>query len=518
MGSKPGQPGAAEWNSSAGGPPRRDPVRLGIARYLAWVSLVLVLGFAVTLAVIFGNAARDTLVSKQRNFAGILAEHLNQQIFMRFSIPAVANYGRLNLKQNAQYVLLDQTVTSLIHGLHVRSLRIFSNDGEIRYSSRDREEVGAGTPATEAAAKRAEASTAPFFTVINTASFWDGTFFFFRLKPDTYSMRTTYSMRPVYSLRVENTGSYSSAAEAVTTGPSLGVLEFTQDITGDMVNIIRLQWIIVGVTLASASLLFLLLMVFLRRAEAALAQRVEEEQRLLNELHQHEKLAGMGRVVAGIAHEIRNPLGIIRSSAELLLSRQAGSDPLTGKILQAIFDEARRLSQTVSDFLDYARPRTPQQDPVDVIKVTSDVLAFLEAEMNARHVAVTRDFALPRVPGNAAEGLFTRGDKDLLYRAFYNVLSNSVQAMNGPGSVSIRGRIVSVPGGEAVELVFADNGPGFPADQRERLLDPFVTTKDGGTGLGLPIVNNIITSHGGRLELEDAPGGGAQVRITLPAV
>ncbi len=521
MGSEPGsrkQDAPRGPEDSFPGAPRRDPVRLGIARYLAWVSLVLILGFAVTLAAIFGNAARDTLLSKQRSFAGILAEHLNQQIFMRFSIPAVANYGRVNLKQNAQYVLLDQTVTSLVHGLHVQSLRIFNNDGEIRYSSENRDEVGSRTPVTEAEAKRAGEIPEPFFDVERNVPFWEATLLFFRLKSGTFHLRTTYAMRPVYSLRVENTGSYGSAAEAVTTGPSLGVLEFTQDITVDMVNVIRFQWSIVGITLASASLLFFLLMGFLRRAEAALALRMQEEQRLLNELHQHEKLAGMGRVVAGIAHEIRNPLGIIRSSAELLLSRPVGSDPVTGKILRAIFDEARRLSQTVSDFLDYARPRRPQQNPVDVVKVVSDVLAFLEAEMNVRRVVVTRDFTLPAAPGNTVEGLFTRGDKDLLYRAFYNVLSNSVQAMDGPGVISVSGRLAFVSGERLVELVFSDKGPGFPKEERGRLLDPFVTTKDGGTGLGLPIVNNIISSHGGRLTLEDAPGGGARVRIILPAM
>ncbi len=508
--------GGAESLPPGGGAKSAFP-RLGIARYLAWVSLVLVLALAVTLAVIFGNAARDTLLTKQRSFAGILAEHLNQQIFMRFSIPAVANYGRLNLKQNAQYVLLDQTVASLIHGLHVHSLRIFTNEGEVRYSSGDREEVGGKTAATEAASKRATENPVPFFSVDRNVPLWEALMMFFRLQRGAFYLRTTCSMRPVYSLRVENTGSYTSAADAVTTGPSLGVLEFTQDITEDMVGVIRFQWMIVGITLASASLLFFLLMVFLRRAENALALRMQEEQRLVNELHQHEKLAGMGRVVAGIAHEIRNPLGIIRSSAELLLSRPAGADPVTGKILRAIFDESCRLSQTVSDFLDYARPRKPQQDPVDIAGVVSAVLAFLEGEMAARKVAVTRDFSPAGGPGKAEQGLATRGDKDLLYRAFYNVLSNSVQALGGPGSISIRGRAVRGPEGPLAELLFADSGPGFPKEGRERLLDPFVTTKDGGTGLGLPIVNNIITSHGGRLLLEDAPGGGAQVRIILPA-
>ena len=488
---------------------QQDTVRLGIARYLAWVLLVLILIFSVSLAVIVGNRARDTLLTKQRSFAGILAEHLNQQIFVRFSIPAVAAYGRQNLRQNAQYVMLDQTVASLTHGLQVHGLRIYDTDGEIKYSSRNRDEVGYKTPVTEYMVQAAVDAQEPTFAVDRNISLWEAYLSFFRMKRGAFYLRTVAPMRPVYSLKVENTASYT-----VTTAPALGVLEFTQDITNDMADIVRFQWTIVGFTLASSVLVFLLLMVFLRRAETALALRMRERQRLVSELHQHEKLAGMGRVVAGIAHEIRNPLGIIQSSAELLLSRPAASDPVTGKILRAIFDEARRLSQTVSDFLDYARPRQPQQTRVDIAQTTRDVLAFLEPELAAREILVCMEF-VPRRPG--AEGLYTLGDKDLLHRAVYNVLVNSMQAMEGQGTITISGRFLEgSKTRDQVELAVADTGPGFPAENRERILDPFVTTKDGGTGLGLPIVNNIITSHGGSMRLEDAPGGGALVRMVLP--
>ena len=505
--------GASGSNGNGGGThslgTSQDKVKLGIARYIALVLLALILVFSVSLAIIVGNRAQDTLLTKQRSFAGILAEHLNQQIFVRFSIPVVASYGRQNLQQNAQYVMLDQTVTSLTHGLQVHSLRIFDVIGEIKYSSRNREEVGYKTPVTEFMVQSAVEEQQPSFFVDRNISLWEMYLSFFRMKPGAFYLRTISSMRPVYSLRVENTASY-----ALTTAPALGVLEFTQDITQDMADIVRFQWTIVGITLASSSLVFFLLMFFLRRAEAALALRMLEQQRLVRELHQHEKLAGMGRVVAGIAHEIRNPLGIIQSSAELLLSRPAGADPVTGKILRAIFDEARRLSQTVSDFLDYARPRQPQQNRVDLTKTARDVLAFLEPELASREMTVSLAFG-PESPD--ASELFTLGDKDLLHRAIYNVLVNSMQAMDKQGSITLSGEFMTdASGKKCISLCVADTGPGFPTENRERFLDPFVTTKDGGTGLGLPIVNNIIMSHGGSMSLEDASGGGALVRMTLP--
>ena len=143
--------------------------------------------------------------------------------------------------------------------------------------------------------------------------------------------------------------------------------------------------------------------------------------------------------------------------------------------------------------------------------VLDQVMAFLEGELGRHGVAVERE---------TEAGLFVRGDKDLLYRAFYNILINGQQAMDGPGIVRIRGAVEHLAqenGSGRVRLEFLDSGPGFDPAVLSSLLDPFFTTKDGGTGLGLPIVQSIITSHGGQIELENGPEGGALVRVLLPA-
>ena len=186
------------------------------------------------------------------------------------------------------------------------------------------------------------------------------------------------------------------------------------------------------------------------------------------------------------------------------------ADAGTSRILGAIYDESVRLSQTVNDFLDYARPRQPRQSLVDVNLVLDQVMAFLEGELGRHGVAVERE---------VEPGLFVRGDKDLLYRAFYNILVNGQQAMDGPGIVRIRGGLEPDQGNGPgrVRLEFLDSGPGFDPATLPSLLDPFFTTKDGGTGLGLPIVQSIIASHGGQIELENGPEGGALVRVLLPA-
>ncbi|MBR4741826.1 MAG: two-component sensor histidine kinase, partial [Desulfovibrio sp.] len=290
--------------------------------------------------------------------------------------------------------------------------------------------------------------------------------------------------------------------------PIMGALEVTQDITEDYERVLIFQAMIVVLCLLSSVILFGLLLVLIHRSEHVLQERMHKNYLLEKELHSNEKLASMGRVVASIAHEIRNPLGIIRSSSELLLKREI-KDRGTARILGAIFDEAVRLSQTVNDFLDYARPRKPKQDLVDLATVLKQVFAFLEGEFKQHQIEVHRS--------GETEGLFIYGDKDLLYRAFYNILVNSEQAMGEKGSIEVHMEKQKTETG-TIEIVVTvhDSGPGIEPGILEHIMDPFFTTKDGGTGLGLPIVRSIITSHEGEIGISNAENGGTLIRLSFP--
>lgn len=140
-----------------------------------------------------------------------------------------------------------------------------------------------------------------------------------------------------------------------------------------------------------------------------------------------------------------------------------------------------------------------------MVDVINKAMAFLGGEFQRQGVEVELELPHP---------FFLSGDPDLLYRAFYNVLINAQQAIQGTGRIVIRG--TRLDNGD-VELSFQDNGPGFPPDELDKPLDPFYTTKDTGTGLGLPIVQSIVASHGGTLELANAPEGGAVIRLFFPA-
>ncbi|MBQ7607559.1 MAG: two-component sensor histidine kinase [Desulfovibrionaceae bacterium] len=469
-----------------GAPEKELP--LSYARTLSWLSLCVILITSLGLSFFISNSARETLLTKQKEFARLLVLNLNNQIFRRFALPTILARGRIALRQPTQYEHLDRVVRSVIQGLPVDKLRIYDFSYLVAYSTavEDLGRAGLAHPRLEAILHGAE----PISEILSDFPTWQAPFRL-PLKPGTFVLRV------LAPLKGEPLPGRDEA-------PIMGAIELTQDITEDYERVLAFQGIIVILCLLSSVVLFTLLLMLIHRSERVLSERMHKNRMLENELHSNERLASMGRVVASIAHEIRNPLGIIRSSAEFLQRRMANADKGTLRLLNAIYDETLRLSQTVNDFLDYARPRKPRQDCLDVNLVLDQVLVFLEGEFAKLGIRVERDTPL---------GLFTLGDKDLLYRAFYNIVVNAQQAMNGPGTIWIRGQRTE----KSIELIFRDSGPGFDPSIVDHIMDPFFTTKDGGTGLGLPIVNSIIVSHGGKIALENDPEGGAVIRVELLA-
>ncbi len=462
----------------------------GVTKILSWSALLLILASGLFLSISIANSARRTLLEKQKEFALLLAENLNQQIYRRFTLPTLIGVGYIALGEESQYKRLGQVIEWSTHGLHVNEIRIYGHDRLVTFSTK-REMVGREGLAGERVERAFEGEYS--FTIISKINpFWA---IFSEITPGSVVLETVYPLR-------DERGALGS--DATQEKFIMGVIEMSQDITEDYKTVVSFQWVIISTTLVSSLCVSLILVMVIRRVDRINAARLEEKERLERELHQNEKLASMGRMVASVAHEIRNPLGIIRSSAELLLKRAGDGEDMHSRILRAIFDEAKRLSQTVTDFLDYARPKQPKQDPVDIAKVLDQVTGFLESECHKHGVELERDYE---------RELMITGDKDLLYRAFYNVVTNGLQAMEGDGRL----RIAAHRRQDAVEMFFTDSGPGFDEQTRSRLLDPFFTTKDSGTGLGLTIVNNIVKSHQGLMEFENAPEGGAQVKMTFPA-
>ncbi|MBI1950892.1 MAG: hypothetical protein HYS34_05955, partial [Acidobacteria bacterium] len=219
------------------------------------------------------------------------------------------------------------------------------------------------------------------------------------------------------------------------------------------------------------------------------------------EARRREALAAVGEMAAGLAHEVRNPLGAIHGAAQVL---STGADAgQTREMLEVIQEETGRLGRVVGDFLDYARPGSPRRQAVDVAELARRVL-------RAAEIAGMKLRADLRVGDGAARAL---GDPDQLQRAFTNVVRNAAEA-TGPGGL-LRVEIGRDEAGR-ITVRFEDNGPGIPPEQVARLFQPFHTTKPGGTGLGLALVHRVVEAHGGTLGVEGRPGLGAVFTIALP--
>lgn len=458
---------------------------LQFVRFISWTLFAIILGFSLLLSIFISKYAERTLLEKQEEFGLLLAENVSHQVFTRFVMPTAMRYGGISLRQPDQAKALDEVVRSTIHSFHVSTLRIYDKNGIITYSL-NKDEVGLKGNVLFMVTRTWESNE--FSSQILAKVSKMVSLFRPSLKPGSLMLRGYYPLRAERSL--------TNIAE----NPVMGILEFEQDITPDFLAMLNFERLVITFSLMTSLILFFLVLVVLRRAERLSNRQLKEKEQLIFELQQQEKLAGMGRMVAGVAHEIRNPLGIICSSSELVLKKAEKEGSSYTRLLQALHEEAKRLTRTVAEFLDYARPKKPAMMEVNVGRLLDQVAVFMEPECEKLGVTIDRDYS---------EGLTALGDKDLLYRAFYNLVANALQAMEGGGHVYIR----AIDDEEGLHITIQDTGPGFSPDHIEQVRDPFFTTKDQGTGLGLALVSTILESHGVEMHLSNVEDGGARVDI-----
>ena len=232
---------------------------------------------------------------------------------------------------------------------------------------------------------------------------------------------------------------------------------------------------------------------------------VTEQTQMRERLQQAERLAAAGELAAGVAHEIRNPMAAIVNATTLLAAGTGLTDEEYASTLSAVRTEARRLNRILSEFLLFARPRAPERRLSDIAEVVERVASLIR-EDRARAAGVELDVRMDRsVP-------VFRFDPDQMIQVLWNIALNGVEAMEGQGRLRLD---VEQVNGDVVISV-ADTGRGIPPGDRARVFDPFYSRKPAGTGLGLTIAQRIVAAHGGRIELNSAPGLGTRVRIALP--
>src|SRR5579863_9055979 len=232
-----------------------------------------------------------------------------------------------------------------------------------------------------------------------------------------------------------------------------------------------------------------------------LAETLAETNRRLEqaqaEARRSERLAALGQLSAGLAHEIRNPLGVIKGSAEMLTQKLGDSNPLASELAGYISTETNRLSALVTRFLDFARPLHAELAPQEITEVIDRALqaVVLTRKADDPQVRVEKQYQanLPLVPL----------DESLSEQAFVNLIQNAYDAMGSAGgTLRVTAARATSAHREGFEVRVEDTGPGIPAELREQIFNPFVTTKKTGVGLGLSIVSRIIDGHHGMIRVE----------------
>jgi two-component system, NtrC family, sensor histidine kinase HydH len=249
----------------------------------------------------------------------------------------------------------------------------------------------------------------------------------------------------------------------------------------------------------------------------ALSETLEDTVRQLRraeaDAHRAERLAALGQLSGGLAHEIRNPLGVIKLSAEMLSQKLQSSQPVTAELADYISSEVNRLNALVARFLDFARKQPVELQPVQISEIVDRALESVETQLPDAHVRVEKDYA-PGTPQILA-------DPQLCERIFVNLILNAFQAMAAePSPHPAVLRLTIAPQSSdrraGVSVVVEDSGPGVAAELREQIFNPFFTSKKDGVGLGLAIVAKFVDDHRGLIRLDPDCRSGACFRVFLP--
>jgi signal transduction histidine kinase len=246
-------------------------------------------------------------------------------------------------------------------------------------------------------------------------------------------------------------------------------------------------------------------------SEAEERRRLEESNRKLREaqqqLIQSERMAAIGKVSARVAHEVNNPLAIIKTAVRIVRNQSPPASPTTSS-LQMIEEEISRIARIIQELLEFSRPTTPVQELVQVNVIIRDLEPLLEQDCREKHITL-KTILDPELP-------FVLISSDQLKQVVLNMVRNAEDAMPQGGELVIR----TAQRGGCVELGIADTGCGIPAEHLEHIFDPFFTTKrrGRGVGLGLSVSYGIVTAASGHIEVESEVGKGSTLRVNLPAV
>lgn len=460
-----------------------------LVKFFSFTGLVVFLVSTLALSWVISRYAKRALLDQSEDYAFVLAENLNHQVFHQFVLPTVLRYGRIGLRNPSQFARLDTIVRNTIHGMNIRSVTIFDSQENIVSYSMLSERVGKkGIGGREYEKARKGESNSTLYSNGSLLNLFPG------VEPISCQLKTYIPFRQEKPL--------SQSTDLV-----MGVIEIVQDLSGDLEVIIKLQGAIIATSVVIMSTLFVVLWFIVARADQIIEERARERRRLEEKLNHAERLAALGEMVASVSHEIKNPLGIVQSTADILKKRLKEAAPDNEHLAAIIIEETGRLDGIVREFLDFARPQVPKVTAVSVNEILSKAVKFMKPELDKNKISL--DLHL-------TDSITTvEADPDQLYRAYLNVLINGVQAMPDGGMLTVETRSLVAGRESFVVSEIRDTGIGIPQEKQKQIFNPFVTDKNRGTGLGLAIVKNIVDTHKGTIAVESEEGKGAEFIITL---
>ncbi|MFZ7112132.1 MAG: sensor histidine kinase [Desulfatiglandales bacterium] len=457
-----------------------------LVKFFAWTSFIVLLVFSFPFSVIISQKAREILLRSYENYALLVGQNLNHQVFQNFVIPAYRRYGMIRLREKEQYELMDRVVENTIHGFNVDLVNIYDIGKGVTAYSTDPSLIGLKVKENPEYLKA--------ISGVSSSRLISSSFELWGLGIDvmggTRKLRTYIPFKDVDPF----TG---------VEGYIGGVFELIQDLTPQYKSILNFQFVIFGLSILIMGLIFLALLLVVRKAEKVIDQRALERRELQEQLHQAERLAALGEMVAGVSHEIKNPLGIIRSTAELL-GGMPDANETQKRLSGVITEESTRLNQIVTEFLDFARPQVPNLQKCNLNEILQKNITFLKTELERMDISVVNN-----LEGQSFEII---ADHAQLYRAFQNLLINAMQAMDHGGKIELR--ITEEKDYYFIEV--RDTGSGISPENLRKLFNPFFTTKERGSGLGLSIVRKIVEVHNGNITIESREGEGTKVMVKLP--
>ncbi len=485
--------GDAKYHSIPDDSEQLEKLRAGLmpfqlVKYFSFSSLAVILIFTLFLSWAISKNARNVMLDQSEAYSLLLAENLNQLIIRDFVLPTVVRYGKIALSNPDQFQRLDKIVRNATRSMKMENVTIYdSNINIISYSTVE-EKVGrrdlGGLEYKRALRGEANSQIQSSGTILN-------------LLPGTSDV--LYNLKTFIPFRLIQEGSDGD-------GQIMGVIEITQNLSHEYKAILRLQRKIILVSSLVMGILFLVLLVIVSRADKLMEKRVRERLALEQKLNDVEKLAHLGTMVATVSHEIKSPLGIIRSTAEILVKRVKKLAPGNENLAEIIVDETTRLNNIVMEFLDFARPQKMNLTPVDINQSILQVLQFVETELTSKKIELSKEL-------NPEIGRITI-DPDQFYRALLNVIVNGIQAMPDGGRLGVKTDIIRKDG--SVTISISDTGVGMSKKIANEVFKPFFTNKHKGTGLGLAITKNIIDQHHGTITVVSREGKGTTFTITLP--